>query len=616
MQKQYEKESKIRRYITIETLFLLLAIFISALIYNLYVSSTQYKIESINGHKIYSSKLAWSLAYFLVERKSEAEKVSNTYPVLNYLKDRSPANMKKATSIIHKLLELSISRISLYQNIYLTDLSGSILINIDQTDSDKHLSVKMLPQMDGFAGSINEHQKKDIFVYSPSYVDGKKTGYLVAVINPQAIKQIISDYHTDSNSWISVLSKDNDILLTTQNDENERLFYKLDTKVLESNVVEKFEATGKKGKHTMLAVKVPLKNTNLSILNTAKLEKVLRIGSKGFFIYIGMAAFMVITGCYILTKIVMKNKVLLATLKEREYQHEALEVHNIALKKEVKEHEKSKADLLKAKKSTDELIKQLQSAVLREQELAQEAHAANSAKSEFLANMSHELKTPLQGILGFAEFGIQKYSSSKPEAIREYFNQIKICGEQLHKLIVTLLDIVKIESGKIDFSLHPVNVAMLISQIIDEFHSDAESKNISIKFDCPSHHEKLTIDSNYILTVLRNLLSNAIKFSPENSIIEFNLEYVNKTAKVSITDNGPGIPDQELTSVFDVFEQSSRTKTGAGGTGLGLCLSKKIIEHHKGNIWAENLQNGGAKLTFELPAPELKQNNPNQEIKA
>jgi signal transduction histidine kinase len=112
---------------------------------------------------------------------------------------------------------------------------------------------------------------------------------------------------------------------------------------------------------------------------------------------------------------------------------------------------------------------------------------------------------------------------------------------------------------------------------------------------------EVTLDIDKIKRVLRNLLNNAIKFSPEGGTIDVAVCRVASSVRVSVRDQGPGIPQDELEAVFDKFIQSSKTKTGAGGTGLGLAICQEIVAAHKGRIWAENRPEGGAVFLFEIP---------------
>jgi len=230
-----------------------------------------------------------------------------------------------------------------------------------------------------------------------------------------------------------------------------------------------------------------------------------------------------------------------------------------------------------------------------------EAEAANRVKTEFLANMSHELRTPLHSILSFASFGIKKYTNAKPEKLLDYFNRIKRSGKTLQELLDDLLDLAKLESKKAIFAFKPTDIGILIKSVTNESDILLSERNLSIRHGGSKFDEKVTLDADKIKQVLRNLLDNAIKFSPEGGIINVDICSVENSVRVSVRDQGYGIPQNELEAVFDKFVQSSKTKTGAGGTGLGLAICHEIIVAHKGRIWAENGTEGGAVFSFEIP---------------
>ena len=232
------------------------------------------------------------------------------------------------------------------------------------------------------------------------------------------------------------------------------------------------------------------------------------------------------------------------------------------------------------------------------------AEAANSAKSEFLANMSHELRTPLHGILSYSGFGIRESATGLREDFLDYFQKIDQSGRGLLLLLNDLLDLAKLEAGKMHFDFILDDMNLLVGQIVDEFTSLVSEKEIAIKFNSPDTETLLPLDPNRIKQVIRNLLSNAIKFSPENEEILLTLEKDNESIKLSVKDCGVGIPEDELGTVFDKFIQSSKTRTGAGGTGLGLSICREIVTAHNGQIWAQNNPDIGATFTFEIPITE------------
>jgi len=262
---------------------------------------------------------------------------------------------------------------------------------------------------------------------------------------------------------------------------------------------------------------------------------------------------------------------------------------------------RAKARAEESKKELERVNNQLETSVQKANLLAQEAEAASQAKSEFLANMSHELRTPLHSILSFASFGIKKYTIAKPEKLLDYFNRIEQSGRTLLELLNDLLDLAKLESKKVMFVFEPTDLRILLKSVTDELDTLLSERNLNVRYEVSEFDEEVTLDADKIKQVLRNLLNNANKFSPESGIIDVTIYRVGSSVRVSVGDQGPGVPQDELEAVFDKFVQSSKTKTGAGGTGLGLAICHEIIAAHRGRIWAENRPEGGAMFSFEIP---------------
>ena len=262
--------------------------------------------------------------------------------------------------------------------------------------------------------------------------------------------------------------------------------------------------------------------------------------------------------------------------------------------------------------SIDGIVEDITKQQLLKDELVQAKESAEEAtkvKSEFLANMSHELRTPMHGILSYAEFGIKRLGKIPNEKILEYFHEIADSGNRLMTLLNDLLDLAKLESGKMQYTMAEHDLKYIIESVTAEFFPLLEEKNLNLQITMPQTPLTGIFDGDRIRQVLRNLLSNSIKFSEANK--EICIEAAHKTMAleekqqqvfmVSVIDQGIGIPIKELDSVFDKFIQSSVTQTGAGGTGLGLAICKQIIDSHKGQIWAENNPEGGAIFSFTIP---------------
>ncbi|MES0489375.1 MAG: sensor histidine kinase [Leptospirales bacterium] len=238
------------------------------------------------------------------------------------------------------------------------------------------------------------------------------------------------------------------------------------------------------------------------------------------------------------------------------------------------------------------------------------AEKANLAKSEFLANMSHELRTPMHAILSFSSFGKKRINKSSKVTLLDYFDEINCNGNHLLLLLNDLLDLSKLESGKMDFLKQNSDILMIIEDLKSEFVFLLAEKNIHFIVRQNDVSTNIFCDKMRIRQVLENLISNAIKYSPEDTSIILEIFDTFLTDKkddlpsilVSITDEGIGVPDNELVSIFNKFKQSTKTQTGAGGTGLGLSICKEIISAHHGKIWAEHNSKGkGTVFSFTLP---------------
>lgn len=233
------------------------------------------------------------------------------------------------------------------------------------------------------------------------------------------------------------------------------------------------------------------------------------------------------------------------------------------------------------------------------------AEDSNRAKTEFLANMSHELRTPLHAILGFTDIGVAKARHLQDERIGQYFEKINASGNRLLSLLNDLLDIAKMDVGKMEYQFARYDLMQCLNEACDELTPIAAKNGIAIHLHYSTDSILATFDALRIGQVIRNLLSNAIKFSPAHGSIWVTgsvREYGDQEeVLVTVEDSGPGIPTDELEAIFDKFTQSSTTKTGAGGTGLGLAICKEIILAHKGQISARNAPEQGAIFSFSFP---------------
>ncbi len=244
------------------------------------------------------------------------------------------------------------------------------------------------------------------------------------------------------------------------------------------------------------------------------------------------------------------------------------------------------------------------------EEKGRELESANQHKSEFLANMSHELRTPLNAILGYTELILDNIYGDVPEKIQEVLERLEKNGRHLLSLINDVLDLSKIEAGRLTLSLNEYSMEEVVQTVSTSVEALLAEKDLELKVEVP---KDLTIgkgDEQRIAQVMLNLVGNAIKFTDEGEIkIEVNV--ANETFLVSVHDSGPGIAEADQHKIFDEFQQADGSSTREkGGTGLGLSISKKIIDMHGGRIWVESTLGTGSIFRFTLPIRVEKQRIP------
>jgi PAS domain S-box-containing protein len=231
------------------------------------------------------------------------------------------------------------------------------------------------------------------------------------------------------------------------------------------------------------------------------------------------------------------------------------------------------------------------------------AEEATRLKSEFLASISHELRTPLHAILSYADFGLERSGHAERERLRRYFFEIKDSGALLLNLINDLLDLSKIEAGKMPYRRAPLAISVLIDDACSRIAQLAEAKTISLQAEAVPREWLVYGDYEMLLRVLINLLGNAVKFTPNGGYIRLFGEMQNGCYRFGVSDSGQGIYPEEIDIIFEKFVQSSlHEEKGTSGSGLGLSICRGIVEAHEGKIWAESAgPNQGSTFYFSLP---------------
>jgi signal transduction histidine kinase/putative methionine-R-sulfoxide reductase with GAF domain len=236
------------------------------------------------------------------------------------------------------------------------------------------------------------------------------------------------------------------------------------------------------------------------------------------------------------------------------------------------------------------------------EEKSRQIEAANRHKSEFLANMSHELRTPLNAIIGFSEVLQERLFGELNEKQAEYTSDILTSGQHLLSLINEILDLSKVEAGRMELELAPFDLPLAIESARTFVRERAVKHGITLDVDMDERLGEYVGDERKIKQILLNLLSNAVKFTPEGGRITITANKTDNGAEISVSDTGIGIPPAEQPTIFEEFRQvGSDYAHKIEGTGLGLTLAKKFVELHGGKLWVESEAGKGSTFIFTLP---------------
>ena len=240
-----------------------------------------------------------------------------------------------------------------------------------------------------------------------------------------------------------------------------------------------------------------------------------------------------------------------------------------------------------------------------ELDLERERHA-NEIKSQFLFNVSHDIRTPMNAIMGFA--GLAKRHITEPERLEAYLDRVEESGNQLLELIDDLLDMSKLEYGRIEIKAEPCRLREQIDMVLDLFRAQAEEKRLTLKEQLELPDQDVLVDANRFRRVMSNLVSNAVKFTPPNGTVTVTArqKQVSESGyaryEFTVSDTGVGMSPEFMRHMYDAFErENSSTKAGTTGSGLGLSIVKSLLNIMGGSISVDSKKNQGTVFTVDLP---------------
>jgi signal transduction histidine kinase len=234
------------------------------------------------------------------------------------------------------------------------------------------------------------------------------------------------------------------------------------------------------------------------------------------------------------------------------------------------------------------------------QRVYRELETASRHKSDFLATMSHELRTPLNAIIGFSEVLHEQMFGELNERQLAYVDDVLQAGRHLLSLINDVLDLAKIEAGKMELELSQVALPELLRSAVSMHSEQASRGDVELRLLAEPEQITINADERRLRQIVFNLVSNAVKFTPADGRVDVSARLEDGQVEIAVADTGPGIAADDLETIFEEFEQAGDGRQ-ADGTGLGLPLSRKLVELHGGRLWAQSEVGHGSTFRFTLP---------------
>jgi two-component system phosphate regulon sensor histidine kinase PhoR len=220
-------------------------------------------------------------------------------------------------------------------------------------------------------------------------------------------------------------------------------------------------------------------------------------------------------------------------------------------------------------------------------------------RQNFVSNVSHELRTPLTTMKALTET-LQQCIGSDPQSAQHFLNLMDVEIDKLTQMVLELLDLSRIESGRVEMNKTSVNVLELLTPPVERMKLQADRAHVDLKVDRLETLPAIYVDAEQIERVLLNIIHNAIKYTSPGGSITLSAEAIEQEMVIKINDTGEGISEQDLPRIFERFYKTDQARS-SGGTGLGLAIAKHIVEAHQGRIWVESKKGVGSTFFIALP---------------
>ncbi len=278
------------------------------------------------------------------------------------------------------------------------------------------------------------------------------------------------------------------------------------------------------------------------------------------------------------------------TIKEESFVANELEILSVV------------ANELASGMSRKRLIDELRRKNVELENQTQKTQEASDTLKKFLATFSHELRSPLNSIIGFSDLLTSQFESLSPEAVQDFMKNINASGKHLQQIINDILDLSKIEAGRMELHIASYPISYFEESINRVLAAQIQEKGILLEFKFSPDFEEIVVDQSRFRQILFNLVSNAVKFSNPSGVVSIASQRVGNDLQFEIRDNGAGIKPEELSTLFKPFRQALSSKElNHQGIGLGLAITKKLVELHGGSIWIESEYRQGTVVHFKIP---------------
>jgi len=597
-----------------------ISVFIILISYMVFFLITQYRsikeleersIKDLNTHLMQDVK---SLEYRIVICKSNVNVFGDNLSLREYFNVLNNQNSSQAgilaiqkevkTAFANQIKKEFIEGKNLYRRLVFLDNRGNLIF--DENDSFVSDRVDFLNFQEQYSLNNSETSVVVLFiegnyyflVIHPYYENGDFQGNLVAEINEEILMSEVFVKYSGSKKVL--MTKDYEDKIRKNfifNDYERKQFPKLEDIPINYHKKYGLYSLEKSTKIDAYIARYPVGNTNLEIFSIY--PKSLLLGKVwSNWLIIGLVVF----SLFILLLLIyahranMKHLRTQTQLEIEKKKSEEIAEKNLLLSQEIEKRIETEKELLASNKKSNEL--------------AIQARNANKAKSQFLANMSHEIRTPMNAIIGFTDLII---NDEKDNNKIDKLNLIKDSAGYLMNIINDILDLSKIEFGKIKVKIATFSTEKLLVVINNVFLNSTHKKGIYFKVNksC-SVPEFINSDKQKIFQILTNVINNAVKFTDQGGVT-LNVDYLNDTMIFEIIDTGIGISPEDYDKIFENFEQiENQHQLKAKGTGLGLAIAKNFIEMLKGKICVDSELGKGSKFTIKIPVTEFSLSNLNQ----